>query len=453
MMASISRAQPYNNSQHRPVSRPARAIGIQHGEDSQCQEAVSGRRLARPPTIRTAIPPCPPQRGRGGYPVRGRAGWNRRGRGGYNNGGNMSDADRRGGANVGRSEQPGTTWRGRPNVDSRPGRTTYANASWHRNNQASASSFKNPATTRPTTSRLHPTNEPNKFTFHTLPPRPPSSSSALVTQNNSDSTGFTQLSVGSIDRSRNSEESSSTDRHITFAPCTQPQYSSHQQQPNFGANGAPVTFSDMHFPHSSFRGGLDQQPPSWAAQSMIAQSSTQSVPAKPVHIPTPAPPDATTEQQPSPSLSPKSTPDEARPAKRQRLDTPSEDASLSLPQSSALPCKPSPREAETNSQARASMSGEHRSSPHCSSDASNDSHRHKKKNESPRIKQEPRSPSPLVPLPTAKLVTSGSQRHAPMPENCMRTNPNHKICRDAWKREKCNELVKKGLRIIRTLIR
>lgn len=385
--------------------------------------------------------------------MRGRLGWNRRGRGGYNNGGNTSDADRRGGANVGRSEQPETTWRRRPNVDSHPGRTTYANASWYRNNQESASSFKNSVTTRPTTSRPHPTNEPNKFTFHTLPARPPSSFSALATQNNSDSTGLSQLSVGSIDLSRNADESSSTDEHIAFAPGTQPQYSSHQQQPNLGVNEAPVNLSDMYFPHSRFRGGLVQHPPSRVAQSTSAQSFTQTVPVQPVHVPTPAPQDATTDQQPSPRLSSKPTPDEPRPAKRQRLDIPSEDASPSLPQSSALRCKPSLSEAETSSQARESRPGEHTSPPHSSSAAFNDSHRRRKKNGSPRIKQEPRSPSPLVPLLTAKLVTSGSQRHAPMPENCMRTNPNHKICRDAWKREKCNELVMKGLRIIRTLIR
>lgn len=452
-MASISRARPYNNSQHRPVSRPAPAIGIEHGEDSQCQEAVSGKRLARPPTIRTTIPPRPPQTGRGGQPGRGRGGWNPRGRGGYNGGRNGDSADDRrvADAGAGRSEQPGATGFRRPNGDSHPGRTMYKNASWRRSPQGSTPSSQNSATTAPATSRPRFSDGLNEFSIHTLPPL--SSSSFSATLHNGDKGGLGQSFAGPSDN-RYGEESSSTDKHIALAPGTQPQHTPYQKQPNIGVEGVATTFSDMYFPYTRFRGGLVQHPPSWATQTVMnpgPQFFTQPPPALPLPAPALAPPDATTDQHQLPIISPKSNSDEPRPAKRQRRHEPSEELSLSS-QPSAMDCQPFPNEAQAASQ-ETSMLPEAYTSNRSSSSAPPSIPHLSKTNDPVTIKQERLSPSPPALFPSAKQVTSGSRRHAPMPENCMRTNPDYKKCRNTWRMEMCDELVRKGLRVRRSFIR
>lgn len=454
-MASISRARHYNNSQHRYVHRPAPAIGIEHGEDSQCQEAVSGKRLARPPTIRTTIPPRPPQTARGRQPGRGSGGWYPRGRGGYNGGRNSNGADDRGvvDAGVGRSEQSGATGFRRPNGNSRPRRATDRSSSWHRNAKETTLSTQYPVTTAPTTSRPKFSDGLHEFSTLTLPPRPSSSANAAIHNGGRD--GLVQPFAGSNDRSWAEEESSSTDKHTTLAPGTQPQHPAYQQQPNIGDEGVEASFSDMYFPYTRFRGGLVQHPPSWATQTVMnpgPQFFSQPPPAMPIPAPAPAPSEATTDQHLLPIPSPRSDADDPRPAKRQRRHAPSEELSLSSPQTSAMDWHPSPSETQGDSQEISMLPGEYASSRSSPSAPPSVTHL-PKTNESVTIKQERLSPSPPALFPSAKQVTSGSRRHAPMPENCMRTNPDYKKCRNKWRNEMCRELIRKGLRVVRSLIR
>lgn len=80
---------------------------------------------------------------------------------------------------------------------------------------------------------------------------------------------------------------------------------------------------------------------------------------------------------------------------------------------------------------------------------------------SPVVKAEKPSPivkseDPLMPAPPEKtLVTLGSERYFPLPDNCARDlqNPDWRKHRQRWVRSKCNDLKTRGLHIDRCFIR
>jgi hypothetical protein len=69
-----------------------------------------------------------------------------------------------------------------------------------------------------------------------------------------------------------------------------------------------------------------------------------------------------------------------------------------------------------------------------------------------RVKKE-RSISPGSCPTGPRLITAGTKRYAPLPPECMKSQPNYKAARSAWAKKVQEELKRLGLKVVRTFIR
>ena len=69
-----------------------------------------------------------------------------------------------------------------------------------------------------------------------------------------------------------------------------------------------------------------------------------------------------------------------------------------------------------------------------------------------RVKKE-RSLSPELSSIDRQPVTAGTKRYAPLPPECMKSQPNYKAARSAWAKKVQEELKRLGLKVVRTFIR
>ena len=69
-----------------------------------------------------------------------------------------------------------------------------------------------------------------------------------------------------------------------------------------------------------------------------------------------------------------------------------------------------------------------------------------------RVKKE-RCISPELSSIEPQLITAGTKRYAPLPPECMKSQPNYKAARGAWAKKEQEELKRLGLKVVRTFIR
>jgi len=69
-----------------------------------------------------------------------------------------------------------------------------------------------------------------------------------------------------------------------------------------------------------------------------------------------------------------------------------------------------------------------------------------------RVKKE-RSISPGLSSTEPQLITAGTKRYAPLPPECMKSQPNYKVARTAWAKTEQEELKRLGFKVVRTFIR
>jgi len=69
-----------------------------------------------------------------------------------------------------------------------------------------------------------------------------------------------------------------------------------------------------------------------------------------------------------------------------------------------------------------------------------------------RVKKE-RSISPELSPTERQLISAGTKRYAPLPPECMKSQPNYKAARSAWAKKVQEELKRLGLKVVRTFIR
>lgn len=68
------------------------------------------------------------------------------------------------------------------------------------------------------------------------------------------------------------------------------------------------------------------------------------------------------------------------------------------------------------------------------------------------VKKE-RSISPELSSTEPRLITAGSKRYAPLPPECMKSQPNYKAARSAWARKEQDALRRLGLTVVRAFVR
>lgn len=69
------------------------------------------------------------------------------------------------------------------------------------------------------------------------------------------------------------------------------------------------------------------------------------------------------------------------------------------------------------------------------------------------VKEEEEDEEGVLLPPQRRLITQGSKRYAPLPENCQKGAPGHKTNRAAWSKREMDKLKEGGLVAVRMFVR